>query len=158
MRKTMTQIVREEVQRALRTERLDAVARRFVEHDELEARPRIYNSTRMRAETMAAGIAASRGKPLEPGSFTGVGGIRVSDVPDDETAEERETRLATRAAENYRKQMQTERHAREADAVAAEWIGAEHAEDGEATTFRAKVAALIPRRTKPGDDASYEIV
>jgi hypothetical protein len=156
---TRTEIAAE-VARQLRTQRLDEISGDIDMLAALEARrdSRIPSARTMVAKTWAEGIEQARKETPRPGSFTGIGGIRVSDVPENETEEESETRLAARAAANYRKELQTERHSREADRIAAEWIGAEPAEDGAETVgLASRLRDLLPRRSKSSDDGRYEI-
>jgi hypothetical protein len=153
----MRKAIREEVERVVRDEKFAAVDRRLERADELETN-RIPTQQSLIAQIWADGIEAARTETPKVGDL--VDAVVWLGPPDDETGQQRDDRLTALAAERYRKELQTERHSREADRAAAEWIGAEPAEwigaepaeDGDETVgLASRLRDLLPRRSRQTD-------
>jgi hypothetical protein len=148
-----------EIERQLRAEKFAVIDRQLADHDTKEARPRHLGAMQMRAKVLAEGIAAMRATPPGPGEPIGIGDIRVA-VPPPTNAEEADAVAVAKATEVARREIQTRRSVAAANAAGAAHLrpAPPDPDAAAASTFRAKVAGLIPRRSRATDPADeYQI-
>jgi hypothetical protein len=150
LNKSLKAEIADEVRRQLRTERLDAVERRFTEADATDARPKVPTQQSLTANIWAAGIEHEKTTTPQPGDFVGAGMISIAE-PEPTTVAERNARALAKALERARREAEAIEGAAHANAVGNASLGFTEIDDPEDVKIGARLKSLLGLRSRASD-------